>query len=707
MILGTAAYMAPEQARGKPVDKRADIWAFGAVLYEMLTGRRAFDGEDVSSIPAAVIQSEPRWDGVPPSVRELLGSCLQKDPKKRLRDIGDVWALLDDDTPAHSRSRAATAGWVAAGLFAVVAGIAFWGPWRTAPSVTAQPLLRLDVDLGEDVSLAPLFAPTFSSLVISPDGTRLAYLGSLSGASPKLFTRRLHQPNATELAGTEGAVNPFFSPDGQWVAFWNGKQLAKVAVDGGAVVPLADVPMMAGAVWGEDGDVVIGSGSPFSTGLLRIPATGGSATPVLDLAIGESFLMAPRLLPGGKSLLINAVGSPPTQTNSSIDVVTIADRKRKTIVRGVGFPRYLPSGHLIYTNKSTILAVPFDLERLETRGTAVPVLDDVAVDPVANGPQFDVSSTGTLVYRRSAGSESPIATVQWLDPAGKQEPLLAKPAAYLGTPRVSPDSRRVAMTIKDGIGQEIWVYDLERDAMTRISTEAGLFSNPVWSSDGRYLVFGSFRGMLWARADGSGQAQALTESKSIQFPSAVTADGTRLAYTQIDGLPQLWTVPLEEQGGGLKVGAPERLLTTNATDIDASFSPDGRWIAYTSNESGRFEVYVRASSASSPLGERKWLISNSGGGSAVWSRTRSELMYRSADRIMAVGYAVKGDSFVAEKPRAWIENARAVAGFDPAPDNKRVAVFVPVARVAPRQERTIVVVLNFFDELRRRVPVVR
>ena len=222
MILGTAAYMAPEQARGKPVDKRADIWAFGVVLYEMLTGRRAFEGEDVSSILAAVIQSEPRWDGVPASVRRLLESCLEKDPKKRLRDIGDVWKLLDDQPAVATRTQTGILGWAAAGLLALLAAVALWAPWRETPAPAAQPVLRLEADLGNDVSLVPLAIPTFSSVVISPDGTRLVYVGTISGGPPKLLTRRLDQPNATELAGTEGAVNPFFSRDGQWVAFWTG-----------------------------------------------------------------------------------------------------------------------------------------------------------------------------------------------------------------------------------------------------------------------------------------------------------------------------------------------------------------------------------------------------------------------------------------------------------------------------------------------------
>ena len=706
MIVGTAAYMAPEQARGKPVDKRADIWAFGIVLYEMLTGRRAFEGEDISSILAAVIQSEPRWDGVPASVRRLLESCLQKDPKKRLRDIGDVWRLLDDQPAVAAPARRGIPGWVAAGLLALVAAVALWAPWRGTPAPAVQPVLRLEANLGNDVSLVPLASPTVSSVVISPDGTRLVFVGTISGGPPKLLTRRLDQPDATELAGTEGAVNPFFSRDGQWVAFWAGNEIYKVPVDGGGPVRLGELGIMLGGYWGDDGNLVIGTGAPSTNGVLRLPATGGTGTPILELAKGEMFLTDPQMLPDGKAILLTTVSNPPGQDNFTVDVVSIADRARKTLARGVGSPRYLPSGHLVYTKKATMFAVPFDLERMETRGTAVAVLDDVAHDPVANGAQYDVSRTGTLVYRRLVGDSN--ATVQWFDTTGKQEPLLASPGAYVGTPRVSPDGKRIAITIQDGGNQDIWVYEPERAAKTRLTSGGGIFTNPVWTRDGRHVVYGRLgSGLRWSRADGAGQPQVL-QAGNIQIPTAVSRDGTRLAYFEPDGNPQIWSVPIEADSGGLKAGKPERFLATKYFDQDGSFSPDGRWLAYASNESGRFEVYVRAFAASGSAGVERWPISNSGGLSPAWSPNGRELLYRAGDQIMTVGYTVRGDSFVAERPRVWAANVRGAGGFDLAPDGRRVAVFVPLAtKDASQRENTVVVVLNFFDELRRRVPIGR
>jgi len=701
MLLGTAAYMSPEQAKGRVADKRADIWAFGVVLYEMLTGRRAFEGEDVSSILAAVIQSEPRWDGVPASARRLLESCLQKDPRKRLRDIGDAWKLLEDQPAVSTRAGSDMLGWAAAGLLALVAAVALWAPWRHTPSAVVQPVLRLDADLGKDVSMLTLDAPTMSSVVISPDGTRLVYVGAISGGPSRLLTRRLDQPDATELAGTEGALNPFFSPDGQWVAFRTGHgQMYKVPVDGGGAVLLGDVSSMTGGSWGEDGDLVLGSGGSGQSGLLRLPSTGGAATSILDLAKGEIFHTNPQVLPGGKAVLFVAVGGP-SMDNFTIDAVSLADRTRKTVVRGAGSPRYLPSGHLVYAKRETLFVVPFDLERMETRGTAVAVLDDVAYDPIAIVAQYDVSSTGTLVYRRHVGSSY---TVQYLDVTGKQDALPARPAAYVGIPRVSPDGKRIALTIRDGSNQDIWVYEPARDAMIRVTYGPGAFVSPIWTRDGRYLVYCMMGGGLrWSRVDGAGQPQLLLQG-IIQVPTGISQDGTRLVYFVPDSNPQIWSVAIATDNGGLKAGKPERFLTTKSNDTGGSPSPDGRWLAYVSDESGRGEVYVRAFTANGSAGSERWLISNSGGSTPAWSSSGRELLYRTADQIMTVSYTASGDSFMAERPRVWAANVTRADGFDLAPDGKRVMTLVP-SKAAPQQENTVALILNFFDELRRRAPI--
>ena len=719
MIMGTAAYMSPEQASGKPVDKRADIWSFGVVLWELLTGHRLFEGETISHTLAEVLRGPIDFDNLPretpAAIRVLLRRCLERNPKNRLRDIGEariaIEAALAGETllpagapepPAKARATKLPSAVVA--VLVVALGIALWAPWRALKPVD-RPLVRLDVDLGADVSLPSTIRGC--NVAISPDGTRLAYA---SGTPTKLFTRRLDQSKATELRGTEDASGPFFSPDGQWIAFVGIGRLNKISVEGGAVVPLGDIAnaLFAGASWGEDGSILVSES--YTKGLLRIPAGGGPPATLAGLGSGELALARPQLLPGGKAILFSA-HTVPDVDKFTIEVLTLADGHRKIVARGGQSPRYLPTsggaGHLVYVNKATLFAVPFDPDKLETRGTAVPVLDDVADEPWFSAGQFDFSRTGTLVYRRAGGDAARMRTVEWVDPTGKKEPLLAKPGHY-NYLSISPDAKRVALLITEGGSQDVWVYDPQRDAMTRLTSGGAFYSYPRWSPDGQYVVFGSHgNGIFQARADGASQPQALIQGKTAQFPWSFTPDGTRLAYDDL-GVEnwQIWTVPLEDRGGQLKAGKPEQ-LKSRFSDLNPSFSPDGRWLAYESNESGNDEVYVRAfPPPPSGLGG-KWQISNGGGGWVHWSPNGHELVYQSGDQMMAVSYTAKGDTFVAEKPRVWIAKLGGRA-WDLAPDGKRVAVLTPVESAeASKQEHEVVFIENFFDELRRRVPAGR
>jgi Tol biopolymer transport system component len=710
VILGTAAYMSPEQARGKSVDKRADIWAFGVVLHELITGRKLFSGEDLSDTLAAVIKEEPKLDQVPPKVQRLLKSCLEKDPKNRLRDIADAWKLLDDapaSAPSLSRPGNRVA-WITAAAMALIAAAVGFGWWHFTRPVE-RPLVRLDVDLGQEIALPALNNAFLPSLVISPDGTRLVYQASTAGGQPRLFTRRLDQPKATELPGTTGAIGPFFSPDGQWVGFFAGGKYNKISVEGGAVVPLADAPGNSGASWGEDGGIVIGSTGP-NAGLARIPSGGGALTKVTDLVGGELALAQPQILPGGKAVLFTAY---PTLSpeKAHIDVVTLANGNRKTLVPGGTSARYLPTsngtGHLVYTNKGTLFAIPFDPDRLETRGTAVPILDDVAYQALTGAAQFVFAGNGTLVYRKSGGAaSSSMSTLQWLDATGKKEPLRAKAGDY-SFPHLSPDGKRVAMVVSEGSNQDVWVYDQQRDATTRLTFGGGAYIDPVWSPDGRYVFIGSIGGgMFWTRADGAGQPQPLTQTKTFQVPWSFTPDGKRLAYFEISGAPQLSTVTLEEANGQMKAGKPEQFLKSQFQDVTPEFSPDGRWLAYMSNATGANEVYVRAFPPPASGQGGQWQISNSGGVYPMWSRTGHDLLYQSGDQIMAASYTVNGDSFVAEKPRVWLAKVGGGTAFGLALDGKRVAVTAPVETPeAPKADHEVVFLENFFDYLRQRVPL--
>jgi serine/threonine-protein kinase len=688
--------MSPEQARGKPVDKRADIWAFGVVLYELFTGERLFKGEDASEILAQVLAKQPDFARAPVKAQRLLRECLEKDPKERLRDIGDARRLLEDqsqaESPPHRKLPWAVSG--ALGLALIVLGALLWRATRPAD----RPLVRLDVDLGPGVSLGSYAGV---DTIISPGGTRLVYV-----SQNRLFTRRLDQDQATELPGTEGAYAPFFSPDDQWVAFFGTGKLKKVSVAGGAVIVLCSAPTGMGGSWGEDGTIIAAISS--LSGLYRIPADGGAPAPLteLDREHGEVSHRWPQILSGGKAVLFTArtriVGG---YDEASIEVMSLGDRRiKKTLVPGGTYGRYVPSGHLLYVNRGTLSAVPFDLGALEVRGSPAVVLNQVAYSS-ANDAQFEASRTGSLVYR--SGTRSGLVTVQWLESDGKTRALLPTPGDY-SRPSLSPEGRRLAMEV----GQDILVYDLERNQMMHVVFDGKPNQVPIWSPDGRYIVYGGLGGLSWTRANGASKPQQLLLTKHSAWATSFSPNGKRLAYAEVgpDTSLDLWTVPVENDGTGLRAGTPEVFLQTPADERNPIFSPDGKWLAYTSNESGSYQVYVRAF----PDTGEKRQISSDGGNYAMWPRSGRELFFESPDRrIMVAGYTVQGDSFMPDKPRLWSEKALAntvnfTKNVDLAPDGKRIVAVMPVEGSETQQSQHHVVFLeNFFDELRRRAPVKR
>lgn len=501
----------------------------------------------------------------------------------------------------------------------------------------------------------------------------------------------------------EEAASPFFSPDSEWLGFTRRGKVYKISVDGSTPIPLAATTIATGSSWGEDGNIIHPS---VGNSMLRIPSGGGAATPVLNLASGEVAFSWAQVLPGGKAVLF-AVNGPLVQPEkTSIEILTLADQRRKVVYQGGSSPRYVATsskgGHLLYAVRNTLFAVPFDLECLETRGGAVPVLIDVEHHPESFDSQYDISRAGTLIYRKAAVSIQ-TSTLQWVDAGGKRTPLV-RVTGEIDTPRLSPDGKRLAVTTI-GLGRvDIQLYDLERETWTNLTSGVERdFFNAAWSPNGQFLVFGSFNGLFWARSDGAGQPKQLLGKQGQQAPS-IAPDGKHVAFIEVPGgNVQIFTAPLEVSNGELQAGPQEPFFNSTFSDTWPAFSPDGKWLAYQSNSSGANEIYVRGF----PNTGGQWKISNNGGHDPIWSQSGHDLLYQEGDREMAVSYFVRGGKFIAEKPRAWLAKVGGAA-FALSPDGQRLVVRAQADPAdAPQTAHEVVMLLNFVDELRRRVPAGR
>lgn len=699
VILGTAGYMSPEQARGMPVDKRADIWAFGCVLYEMLTGEPAFPGETTTDILAGVIGREPDLTRVPAKVRRMLRCCLQKDPRRRLRDIGDVWELLDTaEAPAVAKSRWP---WMAAAAAAVLAVAGWFVAWR-ATRPAEYPLIRLSVDLGPEAVMG-----LNTTVAISPDGRRIVYPVRGPDGKQQLATRLLDQVQPVFLPGTQDGGDAFFSPDGQWISFFSGSQFKKISVQGGSPVLSGSVtaPFL-GASWGDGDNLIVAMGAAFP--LYRIPSDGGAPQRLTKLDGGDFSHRWPQVLPGGRTVLFSASPSTDSWDNGYLEVASLKDGTSKTVQRGAYYGRYLPGGYLAYVRQGTIFASKFDSGRLQVTGAPVPVLQDVAANPGTGGGQFDFSpgpsGHGIFVYM-SGSSAAHASKINWLDGTGRMQPLIAAADQYAG-PRLSPDGRRLAF-VKAG---DIFVADSERNTLTQV-TFTGRAEMPVWAPDGKHLAFsigGSTGGIGWMRSDGAGDARTLLETAGTATPWSFAPDGRLAFFLRNPGMGlMVWTAPLDlSDPDHPQSGKPEIAWHTKGDDYLPRFSPDGRWIAYRSNESGINEIYVRPFPASRG---GKVQVSSGGGMYALWSRKGRELFYETGDnRIMAVDYTVEGDSFLPGKPRAFYDQPLFYAGtsnLDLAPDGKRFVVLArPEMALGEKGTVHVTMLLNFLDELKRRIP---
>ncbi|MBK9243221.1 MAG: serine/threonine-protein kinase [Acidobacteria bacterium] len=738
MILGTAAYMSPEQAKGRAVDKRADIWAFGVVLHEMLTGGHLFLAETIPETLAHVMTRQIDLGTMPAStprrIRDLLARCLEKDPKKRLRDIGEARIRLEEVISGSAEEPTILAGAIVAApppkrtmtiAFAALAGVTtialatvlfMWAPWRTtlAPSPTPRKLLA---GIGADASLS---LGVGAAAILSPDGTTLAFVAvPANQGRPVLFVRKLEELQATALAGTDEAASPFFSPDGQWIAYFAGGQLKKVSATGGASIKLCDAPAGRGGTWTDDDTILFTPDSSPNTRLMRVPAGGGAASAFGTLGTGATTQRWPQALPDGRSVLYTEHSGTSNFDTANLVVAPLSGGAPKIVVPGGYYGRYVSGGHLIYMNQGTLFAVRFDLDRLETVGPAVPAIEGITVAG-NGGAQLAVSSDGTIVY--VAGAALSLATpIDWLTRDGKTSLLRADNANWQN-PRFSPDGQKLAIDISDGKRSDVWVYEVARGTLTQLTFDAANDMRPVWTPDGRRIVFASDRAkagvfnLYWANADGTGQVTRLTDSPNLQWPQSWHPSGTFLAFAEVRGAAtgsDLLLLPMEgDATRGWTPGTPTVFLGTRAAEGAPVFSPDGRFIAYTSTqESGgsTYDIYVRPFPG--PGGPRR--ISTTGGIYSEWSASTHELLFLNyldpaPSKIMAAPYAVVGDSFQAETPKVWssvsVQKANPNnSAYDLHPDGKRIA-----AAAVPDQgnivQDKVVFIFNFAAHLAKIAP---
>jgi serine/threonine-protein kinase len=724
-VMGTYQYMAPEIIEGLDADARSDIFSFGAVLYEMATGKRAFDGKTQASVLAAILAMEPQpisalQPSSPTSLDRVVKLCLAKDRDERWQSAHDVKLELQWIAEGGSQAGLPVAGtsppfkggkrpafWIATVAWLIVMALAAWILTRTAKP---QQPIQVSADLGADAALTTeTLGP---NAVLSPDGTKLAFSAVGPDKKRRLYIRSLGQLQATALAGAEGAANPFFSPDSQWIAFFADGKLKKIPTQGGSPAVICDGRGQLGASWGDNGNIVIaGRGG---TGLQKVSSYGGTpaALTTLDAQKGETSHRWPQVLPGSRDVIFT-VETTNTNTFDDADIVaySASSGKTKTILHGGFHAEYLSSGDLVYMHNGALYAVPFDAKRMEVTGQAAAVVDNVVANPTSGTAQFSISENGILVYVAGSAVDRSVS-IYWMDADGKFAPLRETPANY-GNLALSPDGKRLAMDITEPKKSDVWVLDIERDTLTRLTFagDGDRNSRPVWTPDGQRIVYdsvgkGTAPSIWWIRADGGGNAQQLTQaSNTFQIPGSWSPDGRVFAFSQRNpntGM-DIMTVRLDgSEKTAWKVGDPKPFVNTNYSEVDPVFSPDGRWVAYQSNESGASEIYVRPF----PGPGGKWQISAGGGSQPQWSRTAKELYYLAPthDKIIGVTYTVAGDTFNADKPEQWSPGQILDRGeYAPSADGKRIAVLKAPGAVEVPPINKVEFIFNFFDEVRSKV----
>jgi Tol biopolymer transport system component len=709
VILGTAAYMSPEQAKGKTVDKKTDIWAFGVVLYEMLTGRSLFAGENVSQTLARVLERQPDFSLLPKNlnfkVAELLKRCLQKESKNRYHDIADIRLDLQDVLADPSgmlvqpvagvepRTRLRTMlPWIAvtAILGAIVAGVAVW---KLKPPEPRQ-VVCFDCELPGSQQFSNIRFPV---LAVSPDGKQIVY------STPKgLYLRSVDKLTAKLIAGTEGDTQqPFFSPDGKWIGYCSvaDKKLKKIAVNGGAPVALCDVTSPLGASWGSDDTIVY---AQFGRDIMRISAKGG--TPESLITFQSRNLFFPQILPDGKSVLYAAAAGTGA-SQQSVMVQSLKSGEPKELFGG-NCARYMSTGHIVYAAGHDLLAVPFDPVRLEAPGEPVFICRDVYQ---ILAPQYALSDSGTLAYVPSTTDEATSGTLVWVERDGKEEPLAAPPNAY-AYPKISPDGTRVAVTIR-GANTDIWIWDLIRKTMTPLTFD-GNNVRSIWTPDGKRIVHSSSRGTefcsVWRKAaDGTGVDEKLSSAPDRWLlPWSWSSDGRTLAMEgRFGALGSIDVLSMEGDHARKPL-----LYQEKHSETEPGISHDGRWMAYTSDESGKNEVYVRPFPE---VDKGKWQVSTSGGAHPLWSPDGRELFFLSEENSAMVVAVETKPVFNPGVPRTLFRRENIYLGsvtgiWDIHPDGKRFLMMKEAAdtgKPSAETPRKINIALNWFEELKERVAV--
>jgi len=703
-IEGTASYMSPEQARGKAVDRRTDVWAFGCCLYEVLAGRKAFEGETVTDVLAAIVHKEPDPAALPaatpPLVRQLILRCLRKEPRRRFRDVADIRIELEEAVASHPGDAPAPAASKRGGVLgylavAVAAALLAMLLARLVP-VPETPLVRLTlatrhraVDLGRT---------TGSVFALSPDGRSLVYAGSDGGTS-HLYVRALDDFEPKRLPGTEGARYPFFSTNGPWVGFVSGERLGKIPLDGsGPTMVEKSVGHDWGMSWGPDGDIVLGAAQG---GLLRLSGNGGQATPLTQPRSdrGELTHASPHHLPNGRGLVFTVA----TRGGSRVAFLSLGSGDWHILEdAGIGgSPKYVDPGYIVFARVTgqgaDLLGARFDAigGRLESVPTVlVRGVEGATVTGLDYG-YFDIAESGTLAYL-AAGSTHERSLV-WVDAGGRVSEVTERRRNY-EFPRISPRGDRIAVTVHSE-EHDVWVHEIGRDALTRMTTE-GNNSHPIWTPDGNYILHPSNREggrqeIHRKKSDGTGESEAFLPAENRRRPGDFTSDGRVLVFWESDTKTQadIWV--------GEVGSSPRPLIQTSFNEYWPRLSPDGRFLSYTSDESGRDEVYVQPF----PAVDRRWLVSTNGGREALWSRDGREIFYREDDKMMSVAVDTLPE-FAARSPQLLFENAafhRNLASgefnYDVAPDGR----FLMIRRDDALDELQINVVLNWTQELKRLV----